>query len=231
MNKSKSIELLALLLVAILYSCTPPIVFDKAYPSGQENLVVIPESYRGAFICESDSAVVVITSKDITLHKTHYFNTKIKYAEQRADCQIVDDKMYLKGREECISIMNVNDSIVQGIYNDIDTLFVIQDQSHARIYKGHLVLNQEMNTSEWTISLLTPEQGGDLILRAITRKTKIENVERITQTFDITRANDKSPRYKVKPTIIEFDAMLADNKIFIECEYLVRVQLEGLLLN
>lgn len=215
-----------ILLLAIITSCTPPVVFDQAYPSDQADLASIPHVFQGAFICESDSSLVIISDTDVTMHRTHYFNTKMSQVEERANCKIVDDKMYISGRLECIPVSVVNDSTVRGTYKETDTLFVMQEGSVARIHKGHLVLSQELNKNEWAVSLLTTQQGGDLTFRAITKKSKIKNVSKVTHPTDITTYRDNSPRYSVSPTMKEFDALLADDKVFIECEYLLRVHLD-----
>lgn len=215
----------------LIISCTPPVVFDQAYPSDQEDLLSIPTAYQGAFLCESDSAIVTITDHHIVLQRTNYFNTGIKQIEERDDCKIIDDKMYVSGRLECIPITIVNDTIIRGTYEETDTLFVMQQGSVARLYNGHLVINQELRNNEWAVSLLTPESGGDMSYKAITNATNIKNVGKITPLWDITSERDKKPRYKVRPTMTEFEALLKSHKVFIECEYLTRVHLDGAFLN
>ena len=215
----------------MVMSCTPPVVFEQAYPSDQDDLKSIPKHYQGAFICESDSALIIISDYNITLHRSHFFDTKIKHVEEREECKLVDDKIYISGRLECIPISVVNDSMVRGVFQETDTLFVMQKGSNARLYNGHLVINQEIKPKEWAISLLTPEDAGNITYKAITSETQIKNVVSVTHATDITTDTDKSPRYKVRPTMKEFDALLADEKIFIECEYLVRVQMEYKFLN
>lgn len=226
-----AMRLLILSLIFIAFSCTPPVVFEQAYPSGQQDLTSIPEIFQGSFICESDSALIIIKEHDITMHKTQYFDTPTKYIEEREDCKVVDDKMYVSGRLECIPVTMVNDTVIRGIVKETDTLFVIQEGSIARLYKGHLVINQKIKDKEWAISLLTPESGGDITFKAINNKTKIKNIAKVTHTKDITTKNDKHPRYVVNPTMTEFDALLADEKIFIECEYLTKVKVADNYLN
>ncbi len=215
------------LITLIVFSCKPPVVFEQSYPTTEEDLSHIPELYQGTYICESDSALFVISAHTITMNRTHYFNTSISTIEERAECKIVDDKMYVSGREECIPISIINDSIVRGTYKEIDTLFTILEGSNVRLYKGHLVINQEISSHKWAVSLLSYEQGGDLLYRAITNKTKIKNVKQITKAKDITTKEDKKPRYSVRPTMKEFDALLKDEKVFVECEYLTKVDLRS----
>ena len=218
-----------LLLFSILASsaCTPPVVFDKAYPLGEENLMELPALYRGAFICESDSALLIIDRNDITLRKENYFLLPIKVVEEREDCRISGEQMYVSGRSECIPLQFINDSIVKGTVVEHDTLFVMTEGSVARMYNGHVVLSQELKPNQWAVSILSLEDNLDIKYRGITDKTKIQNVGKITTMENITTENDKNNRYKVNPTMKQFDELLNDKKIFIECEYLSRVLLDA----
>ena len=214
------------LLLIFIGGCTPPVVFEQPYPTDKPNLAGIPQEYQGAFICESDSSLVIIAERDITVHKSHYFRTQLSRVDQRDDCRIENDKMYIAGREECIPLSIVSDSVVQGVFHEVDTLFVMSSKSVARYYEGHLVISQELQTVEWAVSLLSRQLGGDVTYRAITDKTSIKEVKRITQATDITRSTDKKPRYRVKPTMREFEDLLKSQKVFVECEYLQKVVLE-----
>ena len=91
------------------------------------------------------------------------------------------------------------------------------------MYNGHVVLSQELRDGQWAISLLSLEDNADITYRAITDKTKIRNVGRITAMENITTEGDKNERYKIKPTMKQFDDLLQDKRVFIECEYLTRV--------
>lgn len=218
----------ALLLSVSLFvlSCTPPVVFDQAYPIEAENLEEIPASYRGVFICESDSALLVIAKHDITLRKENFFLLPLKDVEERPDCNVAEDQMYVTGRTECIPLEFINDSIVKGTVVEHDTLFVMGDKAVARMYQGHVVLSQELKKGQWAVSLLSLEENTDVKYRAITDKSKIKNVGKITSLENITIESDKTERYKIKPSMKQFDDLINDEKVFIECEYLTRVLLD-----
>lgn len=223
-----------LTLISLLFfiiSCTPPVVFDQPYPPDAADLELIPLAFQGEYICESDSALVIISDKNITIHRTNYFQVPLSQIEQRNDCSIADDKMYVTGRHECIALDMVNDSTVRGIFEEHDTMFVMQPGSIARLYKGHLMINQEYRNNEWAVNVLSPQPQSDLILKAITQRSNINDIKKITPTKDITTSKDKKPRYIVKPTLKEFDELFNDKKIFIECEYLTRVKLQNPFLN
>jgi len=207
-------------------ACSPPVIFDKAYPLEVENLKAIPSSYTGVFICESDSALLIISQHDITLRKENYFMLPLKDVEEREDCKIVGEQMYVTGRSECIPLEFINDSIVKGTVVEHDTLFLMGEKSIARIYQGHVVLSQEVEDGQWAVSLLSLEDNKDIKYRAITDKTKIKNVSKITSMENITTIDDKRDRYKIRPSMVQFDELLNDDKVFIECEYLTRINLE-----
>lgn len=213
-------------LVLLLATCTPPVVFDQPYPIGEEDLIEFPELYTGSFICESDSALLLIQKNEIVIRKENYFKLPLKYVEEREDCNIEGEEMYVSGRAECIPLEFVNDSTVQGIVVEHDTLFSMGDKAVARMYHGHLVLSQEIEDFEWAVSFLSLEKNSDIVYRAITDKTKVAEVGKVTAMEDITTKEDKNNRYKIKPTMKQFDELMHHEKVFVECEYLTRVYLD-----
>ena len=209
--------------ILLIVACTPPVVFDQAYPIGEDNLKEIPASYTGSFICESDSSLLLIKKHEIVIKKENFFNLPLKYVEERDDCKIDGQEMYVSGREECIPLEFINDSTVRGTVIEHDTLFSIGNAAVVRMYQGHVVLSQEINDDQWAVSFLSIEKNTDVKYRAITDKTKIVNVGKVTKMENITTKEDKNNRYKIKPTMKQFDELFHDEKVFIECEYLTRV--------
>ena len=218
--------LLISIAIAIVFSCTPPVVFDTAYPTDASDLIEIPFAYQGAFICDSDSSLIIINETNIIIRKEEYFRLSLKYVEEKEGCLISGDNMYVDNREECIPIVFENDSIVRGTIIENDTLFRMEPGSVARIYKGNVVISQELEDDLWAINLLALQENGDVIYKAITDKTKIRHVQQITATKELPSNRRNEPKYKVKPTMGEFDAMMKDEKVFVTCDYLTRVNLE-----
>lgn len=216
------------LLVVVLFAvtCTPPVVFDQPYPIGKDNLSELPETYTGAFICESDSSLLLIKKHEIVIRKENYFDLPLKYVEEREDCNIDGEEMYVSGRAECIPLEFVNDSTVRGYVIEHDTLFSMGDKSVAKMYQGHLVLSQEIKDYQWAVSFLSLEKNTDIVYRAITDKSKVAEVGKVTAMEDITTKEDKNNRYKIKPTMKQFDDLMYDENVFVECEYLTRVVLD-----
>ena len=218
---------LFLTLVALLVlKCSPPVVFEEAYPIGEKDLVQLPEAYKGVYICESDSTIVLIKDSMIIARSEHFFRLPLKSVEEREDCSLDGDEMFVSGRDECIPLVYLNDSTVQGTVVDYDTLFIMNKEGVARLYQGHVVLSQKLEEREWAISLLSLQESGDLWYRAITDKTQIKKVKKITAMTDITKEGDKKSRYRIRPSEKQFDALINDENIFIECETLLRMRME-----
>ena len=213
--------------ILMMVACTPPVVFDQPYPIDESNLETLPNLYQGSFICESDSSLLLIQDYEIMIRKENYFTLPLKYIEEREDCNMDGNEMFVSGRAECIPVEFVNDSTVRGIVIEHDTLFAMKEKSVARMYEGHLVLSQEVKDDEWAVSFLSLEPNADVVYRAITDKTKIKAVGKVTSVENITTLEDKNNRYKIKPTMKQFDELFHNEEVFIECEYLTRVQLES----
>lgn len=214
------------ILIWCVISCTPPIVFDKAYPSSANNLLELPMEYQGAFICESDSTVIIINKNSIANRKEQFFRLSLKNVDEKENCMISGDKMYVDDRKECIPIIFESDSVVRGTVIEVDTFFKMVPGSIARLHKGHVVISQEVEDGLWAINLLTLQDNGDIVYRAITDKTEIRKVSSITPAEQLSGYKRNGPKYKVKPTMAEFDDMINDDKVFITCDYLTRINLE-----
>ena len=212
-----------LAIFAMIISCTPPVVFDQPYPTNADNLSAIPDEYQGTFICESDSALLFIEDRQIYIRQEHFFLLPLKDVEEFEECRIVGNEMYVAGRSECIPLEFLSDSLVRGIVLEYDTLFSLQETSVARLYEGHVALSAELMDGQWSVSFLSLEPNSDIKYRAITDKTRIKNIEKITVLENITSKDDKEERYKINPTMKQFDELFKDEKVFIECEYLTRV--------
>jgi len=134
----------------------------------------------------------------------------LKDVEEREDCRIDGERMYVTGRSECIPLEFINDSIVKGTVIENDTLFMMGENSVARMYNGHVVLSQEIKSDQWAVSLLSLEENKNIKYRAITDRTKIKNVENITSLKNITVEDDKKDRFKIKPNMKQFDELIYD---------------------
>lgn len=217
-------------LIAAIYflmiSCNSPILFEHPYPVKDEKLSTFPESFLGYYICESDSSILII-DKEIILHETRIvFETSYKNIMD-SHCKITDDVLYIPGYDECIPYTFTNDSVISANYIQTDTLFRINENQILKEWNNNLILSQKQFKSQWVISVLTPTQDGNILYRAITEESDIDALSKITAMSKIPENLISVDRYLIKPSKREFDEILNNHKIFIECESLTRVNLEN----
>ena len=217
--------LLALLLGLLVLSCDPPIVFDRAYPDGVAPLSEIPTPYRGIFLCQSDSTRVLIGAKAIVLEQTYTFKTSVAKVKEKEDCSLLDTAIVLPSTNQCIPIRFINDTLVEGTWTESDTLFAISSENVVKAYKGNLVLSTKISKDQWGLSTLTIDEARDVTYRAINDRSEIQAVQAVTQT-ELIEDNPEKPKYRIKPTPIEFDNLLEDRRIFVPCDVLERINLE-----
>jgi len=205
--------------------CDPPVVFDQPYPLNEADLEEIPENFVGVYMCESDSSLIWISDQLIVHESYHFFQTSLARIKENENCSVEDGNMVLPGRNECIPLTYLNDSVVRGEYIVSDTLFKNKDQAVARMYQGHLVISTKLDKKEWMIHYLSPDKE-NLLYRSIVDRSNLKQVEKVTPMEEITTDEDKNKRYIIRPSMTEFNAIFHNKAIFIECEYLYRVKVD-----
>jgi len=223
----KSRICIAFIFTALLFvNCTPPVVFDQAQPIEGEAMIEIPDAYQGMFICESDSTLIIISDQIVYAQHEHFFVISTVGLEEREDCSLMENEIYLPGKEMCIPIEYIDENTVKGYITDIDTLFIMNEAHVAKLYKGHLFLSKRVNQDEWAVSMLSNDSDGNINYRTITEDSSFKSIRRITQMEDITRPTDRKQRFKITPDKKAFDLLINNKNIFIDCEYLMRINLE-----
>jgi hypothetical protein len=216
-----------LILIAFIFlDCTPPVVFDQAQPIEGQTVSEIPDAYQGLYICESDSTLIIISDQIVYAQHEHFFVISTEGLEEREDCSLMENEIYLPGKEMCIPIEYIDENTVKGYITDIDTLFIMNEGHAAKTYKGHLFLSKQLREEEWAVSMLSHDEEGNILYRSITEDSDLKGIRRITPMKDITRPTDRKRRFKITPDQKAFDRLISNNDIFIDCEYLMRVNLE-----
>lgn len=227
MNSLNKILIVSVLL--LLAACVPPVVFNQPFPPNEDDLLFIPEKYHGIFMCESDSTLVIINEKVIYAREPYYFEEKISYLEEFEDCQMIDGKLVMNATGEIVPVEFVGADRVKGHFIEQDTIFELGENGIARPYDGNLLLSVAYKDGEWAVNGLTREANGNIVYRAINEATDLELVDNITPLTEIEKEDvDDPPRYVARPTLVQFDRMFRNERIYIECEVLIRVKYEEL---
>ena len=223
------IQILAVGTLLLLNACVPPVVFNQPFPPNEDDLQAIPAKYHGIYMCESDSTLVIINETVIYAREPYYFEEKISYLEEFEDCQMIDGKLVMNATGEIVPVEFVGEDRVKGHFIEQDTIFNLGKDGIARPYDGNLLLSVAFKDNEWSVNGLTREANGNIIYRAINEATDLELVDKITPLTEIERADvDDQPRYIARPTLVEFDRMFRNERIYIECETLIRVRFDEL---
>lgn len=222
-----SIKLLVITIIVILNACVPPVVFDRPFPPNEDDLKEIPEKYHGVYMCESDSTLVFINESVIYAREPYYFEEKISDLEEFEDCTMVDGKLIMNATGEVVPVEFVGEDRVKGHFIEQDTLFHLGKEGIARPYDGNLLLSVSFKENEWSIYGLTRDAMGNVIYRAINESTDLELVDYITPLTEVEKEDvDDPPRYIARPTLVEFGRMFRNERIYIECEKLIRVKFQ-----
>ena len=222
-------QILSISILLLLCACVPPVVFNQPFPPDEDDLKTIPEKYHGIFMCESDSTLVIINETVIYAREPYYFEEKISYLEEFEDCQMIDGKLVMNATGEIVPVEFVGEDKVKGHFIEQDTIFELGEEGIVRPYEGSLLLSVSFKDNEWSINGLTREANGNIVYRAINEATDLELVDKITPLTEIERADvDDPPRYIARPTLVEFGRMFRNERIYIECETLIRVKFEDL---
>lgn len=214
------------ILLLFLSSCLSPVVFDDAYPKGEESLNSIPDFVQGIFMCESDSTIISITDHGIYAWDVNYFEESIERINERETCTLIENEIYFEELQECVPVDFISEDSVKGEFITIDTLFEMSSKDIVKLYKGSVVLSHKLSKEKWVISLLSLDAHNNVYYRAINENSELESLAEITNMEQIDVDRNKEPIYRIKPSKAEFEKIFDRDDIFIVCEYLMRVNLE-----
>jgi ribosomal protein L7Ae-like RNA K-turn-binding protein len=210
----------------LITSCTSPVVFDGAYPENEPPLSAIPDFFQGVFMCESDSTIITIDEQYVLALDVNSFEESVQKINEREACTLIGNEIYFDEIQECVPIEYIGEDSVKGQYITMDTLFHLGPKSIAKMYKGSVVLSQEVDKEEWILSILSLDAYNNIYYRAINENSELDALADITEMKQIGVDRNSEPIYKVKPTKKEFDEIFDNQEIFLVCEYLMRVNLE-----
>ncbi len=211
--------------IIVFASCESAVVFQDAMPPGVEAITEVPELFHGVYVCESDSSRIYIEKYDAVQESFYEFVTSIMRVRETEDCSIVAGGLYLPGRKECIPFEYINEDSISAKVYELDTLFSFQNDEIAKFYNGHLFLNKQNEEQNWITRMLTPQQGGSLILELITVPDNKRKVEEITIDYSTREIKKDNIQYIINPTLVEFERIL-DKEYTLECDILHPVNLE-----
>jgi hypothetical protein len=211
------ITILSCLLLGVLNSCQPPVVFGEAQPVGTESISSIPESYMGIYWCKTDSVSLFIDNKAFIKSKDFLVSMTIEEIEDDPDLELQKGKIYVRSLGQSFPIQNKGDTIISTIIIK-DTLFVIGPEQILKPFKGHLILNTKLDENAWGVMLVSHEGEGILSLAYAELPENLSVLDSITPVKTLAKKDNIETQILIRPTRDEFERILK-NRILFDASY------------
>ena len=198
----------------ILNACQPPVVFSEPQPHGKKQLAAIPKRYQGKYWYKTDSVTIIVNDK--TIYEEIEFETTLSKFEvdSNPDISFNNGKLYSKEMNKSFPAQLKNDSIISQL-TVRDTLFNIAADQVAKLFKGHLVINNQLEDTTWEVKVLSLNKKEILKIAKAQIPEDIELLESITSVEQINHnGSNKIRQIKISPTQKEFNQILKQGLLF-----------------
>ena len=203
-------------------SCDPAVVFTTPQPEGVKISDAFAPEFRGKYLCESDSSIVVVDSHIV--YKRHWYDFTIREDQIKNNSNLIQigDSLFVKDVGKCAQYRIENDTVFASVPLT-DTLFWLDGIDMVlKSYQGHQILSLKMKEDKYEVVVLSLDENFDLQLKLATFPGELENLEVITPVKDIS--TDEVEQYLIQPTRMEFDEILRQEIVFEACEFFKRVE-------
>lgn len=225
MNGLRYVKLLVVLVLTSLFvTCEPPVVFMEPQPIGEKQLTVLPDQFRGMYWCKTDSITLIINDK--TIYKDLDFETSLSKSEVDSNPEVsyTNGRLYIKELNKSFPAQLKNDSLVFNL-NLKDTIFNISEKQVAKLFKGRLILNIQLQDKSWEVKVLTLNQNSMLTMAQAEIPQDLEKLKHITKVDEVNYSeNEKIRQIKISPSKDEFNQILKQGLLFDgSCMELIRI--------
>lgn len=132
----------------------------------------------------------------------------------------------MPGRKECFPVEYISDDTVAAYITEIDTLFYFNDSQVIKEWRGALVINQKLESSDWMVWTLQRLEDGSLSLDYISIPEEIADMKEISEKFEKQTMSEDYERYVLSPTLKEFDELVDNMDYHMNCDLFIPVTLE-----
>lgn len=208
--------------VTLGLSCEAPIVFSTPQPEGVRARDGFESAYLGRYFCAEDSAVVDITGCCLVKTKQYAFTVHRDSIAKEPGVVLTENDLYVSELDQHIPVTPVGDNEVKGVLDLSDTLFTLGPRHVLKSYRGHLVLNRQLEEGRWEVNLLSRNQDGSLSFFRTILPEELADLEKITPVEDIS--TDSRTRYELRPSRRAFRQLLKTKLIFEGCSRFERME-------
>ena len=212
-----------IVLFVLLNGCTEPaIVFKEPQPEGAKVERFISPIYRGTYFCSSDSSIVYVKSKSVHKERAYSFEVPLAELDTIPEAELIGNILHLQGFEAPIPVDIIRDTVYAEVLLQ-DTLFEMGPTNILKSFNGHQILNKRMDQDRWEVLILSVDDQLNLWLSAVVMPEDIAALEAITPVEDISR--DDQVQFRIAPSAMEFEEILKQRLIFVECDMFTRIKL------
>ena len=189
-----------LLLMVLVGSCEPEVLFDQPQPPKSVNLKNIPQRLRGTYLSKKDSGLLIITER--TIYWTSNLKHKMPASKIDSGYVLQGDSLVNMATHEKLPVKRMGDSILVEQKNS-DTLFRMSTKNILRKFRGYYFLNKAYK-KEWEVDKLSLSKG-------ILTIGSISTSEDLSKLNEIKETGADTASHHLAPTRMQFRKFVKNN--------------------
>jgi len=201
------------IVVLLLASCQPAVVFGEPQPVDVKPLSRIPNNFIGIYWCKVDSAYLYVDDKTFIRRKEFLIKTTKEEITADPDLELVNGQLYIKDWEGYFPITEKGDTLISQIIIR-DTIFAINDTQILKPFKGHLVLNLKLNENMWEVLVASQRRGELLTISRAEIPENLAQLDSITTVGTLKGTDSIRTQIYLKPTAKEFERIYDEGLLF-----------------
>ncbi len=144
--------------------------------------------------------------------------------DSNPDVSYENGKLFINELNQSFPAQLKNDSLVFNLTLK-DTLFNISEKQVAKLFKGRLILNKQLQDSSWEVKVLTLNENNMLTIAHAEIPQDLEELKHITRVDEVNDTeNEKIRQIKISPSKDEFNQILKQGLLFDgSCMELIRI--------
>jgi len=200
-------NLFGILMLFLLVSCDPNVLFREPQPAGSKDLARFPARIHGTYLeTTDDSSVYVVTSAYIFQQYVEELKLPVAEILEEEEVTLEGDTLIIKDIDLAFPVILRNDSVF-GTITIYDTIFDLSADYKLRKLQQHFFLNFPRD-SMWMVLKLQFRKGQKAYLFDINEEKEVKIFEQYS-TVEVIRNNKGKPEsYIMDPDRNELKALL-----------------------
>ena len=195
------------LLLMIVESCSPTVLFNSPQPDGKKNLVQFPSRYLGEYESLDDTSIFLVEKYMIRERNIVDISVPKTEVDTSQDVILEGNVLTIKESGEKVPVTFRNDSIF-GTLTTYDTTFIISDKGILRKYKGYYFMNFWQEGDQWMIYKLKFSNDGTASACGISKDDELDQIKEIVPVDEVKNDQGEGQKYIIKPERDDFKELI-----------------------